>query len=59
MKQFINMSKNYKAAIQEFWRFKRVTLQIQEVSRASFNCCLTELYLQNNDILSISGQFVL
>ncbi|XP_016424137.1 leucine-rich repeat-containing protein 72 [Sinocyclocheilus rhinocerous] len=29
--------------------------KIQEVSRASFNCCLTELYLQNNGILSISG----
>ncbi|XP_058655518.1 leucine-rich repeat-containing protein 72 isoform X2 [Onychostoma macrolepis] len=29
--------------------------KIREVSRASFNCCLTELYLQNNDILSISG----
>ncbi|XP_073674469.1 leucine-rich repeat-containing protein 72 [Garra rufa] len=29
--------------------------KIREVSRTSFNCCLTELYLQNNDILSISG----
>ncbi|XP_059370044.1 leucine-rich repeat-containing protein 72 isoform X2 [Carassius carassius] len=29
--------------------------KIREVSRASFNCCLTELHLQNNDILSISG----
>ncbi|XP_043114950.1 leucine-rich repeat-containing protein 72 [Puntigrus tetrazona] len=29
--------------------------RIREVSRASFNCCLTELYLQDNDISSISG----
>ncbi|KAL1261014.1 hypothetical protein QQF64_008841 [Cirrhinus molitorella] len=29
--------------------------KIREVFRTSFNCCLTELYLQNNDILSISG----
>ncbi|XP_073779984.1 leucine-rich repeat-containing protein 72 isoform X2 [Danio rerio] len=29
--------------------------KILEVTRAPFNCCLTELYLQNNDILSISG----
>ncbi|XP_050984741.1 leucine-rich repeat-containing protein 72 [Labeo rohita] len=29
--------------------------KIREVSRTSFNCCLTELYLQNNDIHSISG----
>ncbi|KAI2656377.1 Leucine-rich repeat-containing protein 72 [Labeo rohita] len=39
----------------ELLSLKRVALQIREVSRTSFNCCLTELYLQNNDIHSISG----
>ncbi|XP_056329192.1 leucine-rich repeat-containing protein 72 [Danio aesculapii] len=29
--------------------------KIRDVTRASFNCRLTELYLQNNDILSIAG----
>lgn len=29
--------------------------KIREICRTSFNCCLTELYLQNNYIISISG----
>nr|XP_055052987.1 leucine-rich repeat-containing protein 72 isoform X2 [Misgurnus anguillicaudatus] len=29
--------------------------KIRDICRNSFNCCLTELYLQNNDIISISG----
>ncbi|XP_065136813.1 leucine-rich repeat-containing protein 72 isoform X1 [Paramisgurnus dabryanus] len=29
--------------------------KIRDICRTSFNCCLTELYLQNNDLISISG----
>ncbi|XP_063340988.1 leucine-rich repeat-containing protein 72 [Pelmatolapia mariae] len=29
--------------------------KIKELSCRSFNCCLTELYLQNNNIKSVSG----
>ncbi|XP_051534721.1 leucine-rich repeat-containing protein 72 [Myxocyprinus asiaticus] len=44
--------------LSKFSMLRRVWLnnnKIREVSRTSFNCCLTELYLQNNDVISISG----
>ncbi|XP_051965917.1 leucine-rich repeat-containing protein 72 [Xyrauchen texanus] len=44
--------------LSKFSMLRRVWLnnnKIREVSRTSFNCRLTELYLQNNDVISISG----
>uniref|UniRef100_A0A8C0YEW6 Uncharacterized protein n=1 Tax=Cyprinus carpio carpio TaxID=630221 RepID=A0A8C0YEW6_CYPCA len=42
--------------LSRFSMLRCVWLNNNKVRLASFNCCLTELYLQNNDILSISGQ---